>query len=510
MNEPWGLSATAIAQGIARGELTARQVVASCRQRIEWVEPRVGAFLRLADDADDRAAALDRRRRAGRPLGALAGVPVAIKDNLARRGRPMTCGSRILEGYVAPYTATAVERLEAADAIVMGATNLDEFAMGSSCESSAFQLTRNPWDTNRVPGGSSGGSAAAVASHAVPLALGSDTGGSIRQPAAFCGVAGLLPTWGRVSRYGLTAFASSTDQVGPLARDIPDLALAYGVIAGHDPRDATSSQQAVDDPRPELERGMAGLRCAVIRELTDDLGAELEPGVAESFGRAVDQLAGLGAEITSVSIPHVRTAMACYYVIAAAEASSNLARFDGIRFGRRAGAGSLSEIYRRSRGEGFGAEVKRRILLGTFALSAGHAEAWYGRAQGVRHALRRQLGEALGTYDLLLSPTAPSAAFALGERLEDPLTMYASDLCTLPASLAGLPALSLPCGRDPRGLPLGLQIIGRPFAEATVLRCGHALERAIAWRVDPSFEPTVGAVPEGSATATHAAEPSHL
>lgn len=488
MSEPWRLGATAIARGVAEGELTAHQVLASCRRRIAKVEPRVGAFLRLDDDAEEQALALDRRRRAGHPLGPLAGVPVAIKDNLALRGKPMSCGSRILEGYVAPYTATAVERLQQADAIIVGATNLDEFAMGSSCETSAFGRTHNPWRADRVPGGSSGGSAAAVASGAVPLALGSDTGGSIRQPAAFCGVPGLAPTWGRVSRFGLTAFASSTDQVGPLARDCHDLALAFAVIAGHDPNDATSSPRPVTDPLPELEEGIGGLRCAVIHELGDGFEPPLAPEVRRAFDRTLDHLAATGAEVASVSIPHARAAVACYYVLAAAEASTNLARFDGIRFGLRVEGTTFAETCRRSRSKGFGAEVERRIMLGTYALSAGQAEAWYHRAQGVRRKLREQLGEALERYDLLLTPTAPSAAFAFGERLEDPLTMYESDRCTIPSSLAGLPALSIPCGRDADGLPLGLQIIGRAFDEATVLRCGRSLEKTIGWQIEPALD----------------------
>ena len=378
-------------------------------------------------------------------MGPLAGVPVALKDNLSLAGAPLTCGSRILTGYRAPFSATAVERLVAAGAVVVGKTNLDEFAMGSSCEGSAFKPTRNPWHLGTVPGGSSGGSAAAVAAGSVPLALGSDTGGSVRQPAALCGVVGFKPTYGRVSRWGLVAFASSLDQIGPLARNVRDAALALGVIAGADGRDATASPLPVADHLAEIEAGAGGLRVGVVREIEV---AELGADSRRVWAAALDRLRAAGAELVEVSIPAVRAAVAVYYVVANCEASANLARFDGVRYGRRAaGAESLGELYVESRSRGFGAEVQRRIMLGTFALSAGYHEAYYGRARGVLEALRGEFDAAFGEVDLVVTPTTPGGAFALGEKLDDPLAMYLSDVFTAPASLAGLPAVAVPAGR---------------------------------------------------------------
>ncbi len=486
MSEIWQESAEEIARRVRSGRLSAVEVFDACLERVRAVEPKISAYLNVLAEAGRRqAAAVDRRRADGEELGPLAGVPVAIKDNISLRGQPLTCGSRILDGYVAPYSATALERLSAADAVLLGKCNLDEYGMGSSCENSRRQLTRNPWHLGRVPGGSSGGSAATVAAGGVPLALGSDTGGSVRQPAAFCGIVGLKPTYGRVSRYGLVAFVSSTDQIGPLTRSVRDAALALSVIAGGDGRDSTSARRPVDAFPGRIEEGIAGLRVGVVREVDP---AELEPASRRTFERALALLEGAGAELRQLSIPAIRAAIACYYVIATSEASANLARFDGIRYGRRAAVErSFADLQAGSRSAGFGAEVKRRIMLGTFALSAGYYDAYYGRAQRVRETQRREFAAAFESVDALVMPTAPGGAFAIGERIEDPLAMYLSDIFTTPASLAGLPALSVPSGCDDRGMPLALQIMAPPFAEATALRVGRAFEKAVDFQGEPGF-----------------------
>ncbi len=419
----------------------------------------------------DTAEARERFRNGGD--GPLAGIPVAVKDNIVHRGGPTTCASRILEGFRSPYDATVVERLHAAGAFILGKTNLDEFAMGSSTEHSAFGPTRNPLDLERVPGGSSGGSAAAIAAGMAPVALGSDTGGSVRQPAAFCGVIGLKPTWGRVSRWGLVAFASSLDQVGILARHAADAAEVLGAIAGRDSNDSTSADVPVPDYRARLGEGIGGRRFGVVREalelLDGDARAELE--------RSVDALRKGGAVVESVSIPLLPRGVAIYSIVANAEASANLARYDGVRYGRRAGeAPSLDALYRASRSQGFGAEVKRRIMLGTFALSSGYYDAYYGRAQRARAELAREVDAAFRSVDLLLTPTTPTAAFRLGEKLEDPVAMYLSDVFTVPANLAGIPAIAVPSGHDRSGLPLSLQIMGRPFAEGDLLAAAAWME----------------------------------
>jgi aspartyl-tRNA(Asn)/glutamyl-tRNA(Gln) amidotransferase subunit A len=412
-------------------------------------------------------------------------VPVALKDNLSVEGHAVSCGSRILAGYVAPYTATAVERLLAAGAVLVGRANMDEFAMGSSCESSAYQLTRNPWDLAAVPGGSSGGPAAAVAAGSVPLSFGSDTGGSIRQPAALCGVVGVKPSYGRVSRYGLVAFGSSLDQIGPLARNVRDAALGLQVIAGADPRDATSAEEPVGDYLAGIEEGIAGLRIGVLREIDP---ARLGGDVARDWRESLDRLTRLGAEIVEVSVPSVDAAIAVYYVIATSEASANLARFDGVRYGRRSPeADNLADLYFQSRSEGFGAEVKRRIMLGTFALSSGYYEAYYGRARGVLERMRHELDAAFSFADLLATPTTPSAAFRLGEKVDDPLAMYLSDIFTTPANLTGVTATAVPSGSSENGLPLSLQILGPRFGEAAVFRAARAFERETGWTVAPTF-----------------------
>jgi aspartyl-tRNA(Asn)/glutamyl-tRNA(Gln) amidotransferase subunit A len=472
---------------VRRGEVSARAVVEAALARTAAVEPALHAYVALdAADARRRAEAIDARVAAGEDPGPLAGVPVAVKDNLARAGRPLSCGSRMLEGYRSPFTATAVERLEAAGAVVVGATNLDEFAMGSSSETSVHGPTRNPWDPTRSPGGSSGGSAAAVASGGVPLALGSDTGGSVRQPAAFCGLAGLKPTWGRVSRWGLVAFASSLDAVGPLAARVEDLALALRLIAGPDGRDATAAAVPVDDYAAAVAgaAGLRGVRLGVVREVA---GAGLTAAARRVWEESLRRCTALGAELVEVAVPTLPGGIFAYAVLAAAEASTNLARFDGVRYGLRRPGASFRELRSASRGAGFGPEVARRILLGTFALSAGRAERYVHRARAAAACLRAELLAALGRADLLVTPTVPSGPFPLGERLTDPLAMYRSDVFTVPANLAGLPGISVPAGLSQDGLPLGLQLIARPFDEATMFRVAGVLEEAAAFSAIPPF-----------------------
>jgi aspartyl-tRNA(Asn)/glutamyl-tRNA(Gln) amidotransferase subunit A len=471
-----GLTASEIRRRVAGREVSCEEVARGHLDRIAATEPGIDAFLLVAGDrALEQARRLDAALAAGAPAPPLAGVPVAVKDVLHVPGLPTTCGSRILEGYRPPFAATAVARLEAAGAIVVGKTNMDEFAMGSSTENSAFKPTRNPWARERVPGGSSGGSAAAVAARMAPIALGTDTGGSIRQPAAFCGVTGLKPTWGRVSRYGLVAFASSLDQVGPLARTVEDAALACTVLFGRDPLDATS----VDLPPPDLAgalvRGADGLRVGVPWAF---LAEGVEPETLARFRESLAALESAGASVVEVALPHLPHAIATYYLVATAEASSNLARYDGVRYGLRApGSLDLRGVYGKTRDLGFGAEVKRRIILGTFALSSGYYDAYYLRAQKVRTLIRRDFDAAFGSCDLIATPTTPTPAFRLGEKTGDPLQMYLGDIFTVPANLAGLPALSLPCGLA-GGLPVGLQLQGRLFDEATLLSAGAAFQKA--------------------------------
>ncbi|PYQ60453.1 MAG: Asp-tRNA(Asn)/Glu-tRNA(Gln) amidotransferase GatCAB subunit A [Acidobacteria bacterium] len=486
MPDLWELSVEETAARVRRREVSASEVLESCLARTAQVEPLIGAYLEIFEgESRVRAAEIDRRIAAGEDVGPLAGVPVALKDNLSVEGRAVTCGSRILAGYVSPYTATAVERLLDAGAVPVGRANMDEFAMGSSCENSAFQKTRNPWDLATVPGGSSGGPAAAVAAGSVPLSFGSDTGGSIRQPAALCGVVGVKPTYGRVSRYGLVAFASSLDQIGPFARTVRDAALGLQVIAGADPNDATAATEPVADYLEGIEEGVAGLRIGVIREIDP---SRLGGDVAANWRASLDRLTHLGAELVELSVPSVEAAIAVYYVIATSEASANLARFDGVRYGRRSPeADNLADLYFESRSEGFGPEVKRRIMLGTFALSSGYYEAYYGRARGVLERMRHELGAAFRAADLLATPTTPSAAFRLGEKVDDPLAMYLSDVFTTPANLTGLPGIAVPSGTDADGLPLSLQILGRPFDEAGMFRAARAFEREMGWVVAPGF-----------------------
>jgi len=473
------LTAHELGRRFRRGEATPTQVVTDYLARIEALDPQVRSFLTVTrEDALRCAGEADARFREGRPRGPLDGVPIALKDVLCTRGIPSTCGSRILERFVPPYDATVVARLYAAGAVLLGKLNMDEFAMGSSTEHSAFFTTHNPWDLARVPGGSSGGAAAAVAADMAALTLGTDTGGSIRQPAAFSGVLGMKPTYGRVSRYGLIAFASSLDQIGPFAKDAEDAALMLQVIAGVDPMDSTSVDVPVPDYRATLGQGIEGLRLGVPAEYFID---GMDPEVERAVRTGIATLERLGAHTEPVSLPHTEYGLAAYYVIAPAEASSNLARYDGVKYGLRASAArDLIDMYSKTRAAGFGTEVKRRIMLGTYALSAGYYDAYYGQAQKVRTLVRRDFEQAFQRVDLIVAPTTPGVAFKMGEK-EDPIQMYLNDIFTIPVNLAGLPGVSIPGGFTQTGLPIGLQLIGRAFDEATLLRVAHAHEQATTW-----------------------------
>jgi aspartyl-tRNA(Asn)/glutamyl-tRNA(Gln) amidotransferase subunit A len=456
---------------------TALSLVESAYETIQKEDGSINAFLTLCKErALEQADRIDRMAAEGKPLPPLGGVPVAIKDVMCTRGVRTTAGSKSLENFIPPYDSTAVARLEAAGAVILGKVNCDEFAMGSSNENSAYGPVRNPRDTSRVPGGSSGGSAAAVASGMAVAALGSDTGGSIRQPASFCGVTGLMPTYGRVSRYGLIAFASSLDHIGPLSNSVKDAAIVLRTIAGRDPMDSTSAEVPVPDYVAELEKPVRGLKLGMAKEY---FGEGLDPEVRKSVEAAIGKLADLECEIVPVSLPHTRYAVPTYYVVATAEASSNLARYDGVRYGFRVKqARTLSEMYRRTRDESFGAEVKRRIMLGTYVLSAGYYDAYYLKAQKVRTLLTRDFDEAFKKVDAIVTPTCPTAAFRLGEKVNDPLAMYLADIYTVTADLAGIPGISIPCGETREKLPIGLQILGKHFDESTILRVAHAYEQA--------------------------------
>ncbi len=473
-----GRSVPELADALGSGEVRATQILEQCLARIRARNETLGAFLHVDEvGARAAAAAADARRARGEARGPLDGIPFALKDNLAARGLPTTCGSRLLEHYRSPYDATVTERLRGAGAVLVGKTNLDEFAMGSSSEHSAFGVVRHPRDQGRVPGGSSGGSCVAVADGMVPLALGSDTGGSVRLPASWCGVVGLKPSWGRVSRSGLVAFASSLDQVGPIATTVRGAAMLFEAIAGHDPRDATSRPDAVPScvaatDAPDIE----GLRVGIVAEL---LQSGVDPTIRARVEEAAAVFERLGARIVEAHLPHARWSIAAYYVISSAEAASNLARFDGVRYGRRAAdPRDLDDLYVRSRSEGLGPEVRRRILLGTFALAAGYHDQYYDRAAKARALIAHDFAEAFRGADVLLSPVAPSPPFRLGERIDDPLAMYLTDAMTVPASLAGIPAISVPAGEDADGIPVGLQIQASLFAEPTLLRAAAAFERA--------------------------------
>jgi aspartyl-tRNA(Asn)/glutamyl-tRNA(Gln) amidotransferase subunit A len=473
------LSVREAAARVRRRDVSAVDLTRDALARIAATDTALGAFLTLDETGAIAAAeAIDRRVAGGEDPGPLAGVPIGVKDVICTRGVRTTAGSRILERFVPAFNATVTTRLRAAGAVIVGKLNCDEFAMGSSTENSALGTTRNPWDAARVPGGSSGGSAVAVAAGQCHASLGTDTGGSIRLPAAFCGVAGLKPTYGRVSRFGVIAYASSLDQVGPLARDVADVAVVLEAIAGHDGQDSTVSTRSVPSYVGTLTGKVQGLRVGLPREyFVEGMQPEVEAGVRA----AIDQLERLGAVVEPVSLPHTEYAIATYYLVATAEASSNLARYDGVRYGRRDTRTSLGEMYEATRAAGFGAEVKRRIMLGTYALSAGYYDAYYLKAQQVRTLIRMDFQKAFERCDALVTPVAPTTAFRLGEKTADPLTMYLSDIFTISVNLAGLPALALPCGVDRAGLPIGLQVIGRPFDEETVLRVGHAYEQATDW-----------------------------
>jgi len=460
-------------------ELSSQELTEAVFRRIEETEERLHAYVTLCQDsAFEQAKAADEKLARGEPFSPLLGIPVAVKDNFLTTGVRTTCASKILGNFIAPYDSTTVKKLRQAGAVIIGKTNLDEFAMGSSCENSAFFPTRNPWDTDRVPGGSSGGSAAAVAADQCIAALGTDTGGSIRQPAAYCGIVGLKPTYGRVSRYGIVAFASSMDQVGPITKDVQDSALLLQSIAGADPVDSTSVDHPVPSYSQLLNGEIRGLRLGIPKEY---FVSGMQPEVESTVRQAIRLLEKNGATIEEVSLPHTEYAIAVYYIVATAEASSNLARYDGMRYGYRAPASDLTETYMMSREDGFGSEVKRRIMLGTYALSAGYYDAYYLKAQRVRALIRRDFDEVFKRCDVIVTPTAPTTAFEIGEKTHDPLQMYLTDIYTISVNLAGLPALSLPCGFDHQGLPIGLQFIGKDFDEATILRVAHAYEQSTEW-----------------------------
>lgn len=467
------LTAAELSAAMGRGDCTAVEVAQAHLHRIAATDDHTGAWLAMmADEALATAADVDARRAAGEALGPLAGIPVAVKDVMCTRGVTTTAGSRMLEGFVPPYDATVVARLRAADAVLLGKTNMDEFAMGSSTENSAFKACHNPWDLRTIPGGSSGGSAAAVAARQAPIATGTDTGGSIRQPAAVTGTVGIKPTYGRASRYGLIAFASSLDQAGTFGRTVHDAALGLEVMCGHDPKDSTSIPEPMTSYVDALDGGVEGLRVGVVR---DFMGEGAAPGVRAAVTGAIDRLAALGAEVVEVSLPHAEYGLPAYYLIAPSEASANLSRYDGVRYGLRVDAPSTPEMMAASRAAGFGAEVKRRVMIGTYALSAGYFDAYYGQAQKVRTLIIRDFEAAFAQADVLLGPTCPTAAFPLGEKAADPLAMYLNDVFAVPASLAGLPAMSLPVGFD-GDLPVGLQLIGPMLGEAVMLRTAATLE----------------------------------
>jgi aspartyl-tRNA(Asn)/glutamyl-tRNA(Gln) amidotransferase subunit A len=464
----------------AEGKASAAEIADAFLAEARAREPKLHSFMLLDDGAiKSQAAAIDARRKAGQPLGKLAGIPIAIKDVLCTKGIRTTCSSKILANFVPPYDAHVVERLKAADAVLFGKTNMDEFAMGSSTENSAYQVTRNPWDTARIPGGSSGGSAAAVAGCQAPLSLGTDTGGSIRQPAALCGIVGLKPTYGRVSRYGLIAFASSLDQIGPFTHDLVDAALLLEVIAGHDRRDSTSVDRPVPEYRRTLNQPVEGLRIGVPREFFEKgLDAEIEGAVRFALREYEKQ----GAKLVDVSLPHSKYALAAYYIVAPAEASSNLARFDGMHYGHRTKTkADLIATYAKSRGEGFGKEVQRRIMIGTYVLSSGYKDAYYLKALKVRRLVKKDYDDAFANCDVVIGPTTPTSAFKAGEKSDDPLAMYLSDVYTVACNLAGIPGLSIPCGFTKSGLPIGLQLLGPPFEEEKLLRAGRMYESVTDW-----------------------------
>ena len=476
VNELIELPLYTLSRKLASGELSSREATAAYLQAINEKEPSIGAYLTvLEESAMKKAAEVDEKRAAGKTLSPLAGVPAGIKDNICTKGVRTTCASKMLENFVSPYNAGVIERLEEADAVLLGKLNMDEFAMGSSTENSFFKVTHNPRDLSRVPGGSSGGSAAAVAANEAAFALGSDTGGSIRQPAAFCGVVGMKPTYGTVSRYGLVAFASSLDQIGPLTRTVRDSAMVMDTIAGHDRRDSTSIKMDAVSYGEKIGQSIRGMKIALPEEF---FGEGLSDEVRKGIEEAALQFQALGAEIVKVSMPTLSHALPAYYIISSAEASSNLARFDGVRYGYRAADyDDITSLYKKTRSEGFGAEVKRRIMLGTFALSSGYYDAYYKKALQVRTLIVNDYNRIFEKCDFILSPVAPTTAYKIGEKTADPLSMYLGDIYTVPVNIAGLPSLSMPCADAPDGLPIGMQLIGRPFSEPELYRAGYAYEK---------------------------------
>ncbi len=484
-----GATASQLLSGMQAGQYSAVDVATAFLDQIQTHDEQVKAFLHVNRvETLRQAEAVEKKRRQGQQLGRLAGLPVALKDVVCTKGQPTTCGSRILQNFVPPYDAEIVRRLREADAVLIGKTNMDEFAMGSSTENSAFQTTRNPWDTERAAGGSSGGSAAAVAAGMVPLAIGSDTGGSIRQPAGFCGIVGMKPTYGRVSRYGLVAYASSLDQLGPMANDVAGAAMLLEVIAGHDPGDSTSIDCPVSAYSLSVEQPLTGLRIGLPSEY---FAAGLDPEVDAVVRAAADLYESSGATLTDVTLPHSKYSVATYYLIAPSEAASNLARYDGVHYGHRAEHfDGLVDMYAASRGEGFGHEVKRRIMLGNYALSAGYYDAYYLKALKVRRMIRNDFDRAFETCDMLLSPVTPTPAFKIGELINDPLAMYLSDIYTISANLAGLPGIALPAGQSDSGLPIGFQLLGPPFSEEKLLRAARMFEQRTLWHTK---RPTLGA-----------------
>ena len=489
--DPADLSIAEAAGRLRAGEVTSGELLEAVRRRASMTEAVLHSYLTLDHDGASLAAeAADAALARGEDLGPLHGIPIALKDNMVTRGVETTCSSRILSGWLPPYDATVVERLKRGGAVIFGKTNLDEFAMGSSTENSAFGPTRNPWNPDRVPGGSSGGSAAAVAVGSAFGALGSDTGGSIRQPAALCGVVGVKPTYGLVSRYGLIAFASSLDQIGPITRTVGDAVTLLEAISGHDPSDATSYRGDRPDPGAELGRGVQGLRIGVVRELSGD---GIEPDVGDAFRSTLEALASEGASITEMSLPSTAYALSAYYLIAPAECSANLARFDGVRFGLRLPGESVEQLMASSRRDGFGPEVTRRILLGTYALSAGYYDAFYGQAQKVRTLVIEDFKRAYDQVDVLVTPTSPTTAFGVGEKTADPLSMYLSDICTIPSNLSCDPAISVPVGLDAAGLPVGFQVLAPALHEAMMFRVAEAVERLSGFAARPALATSEGA-----------------
>jgi len=472
-------TAVSFLKKIKNREISAVKLTEYFLDRIKKIDKTLGSFVSVFEsDALSSAEKIDSEINSGRELGELAGIPVAIKDNICIRKKPTTCASRILENYVSTYDATVIEKLKKADAIIIGKTNMDEFAMGSSTENSAFKITRNPWNIEYIPGGSSGGSAACVSAGLVPLSIGSDTGGSIRQPASCCGVIGFKPTYGRVSRFGLVAFASSLDQIGPFSKNVEDCALLLKIISGYDSYDSTSVNCPVPDYPSEIKKDIKGIRIGLPEEY---FISGIDPEVEKAVLDAVDVFKNQGAEIKKISLPHTEYAVSVYYIIASSEASANLARYDGVKYGYRYNAEHLIDMYKLTRGNGFGPEVKRRIMLGTYSLSSGYYEAYYGKAQKVRTLIKNDFESAFNEVDVILTPTAPTPAFKIGEKIDDPLQMYLSDIFTIPCNLAGLPGISIPCGFSKNGLPIGLQILGKYFDESTILKLAYNYEKSTEW-----------------------------